>query len=259
MTGHEDAHPAKDVAVERIPPAGDAGLFVGIVVAGLIEDGIKADVGPGLISPVKAWGVADQVEVVGSLEVLQAANGDQLAGRGVEDDGFELFLSPSLALKPVVLVGQELLQALYVDLHDSWGVGEAMVSAVQDATSNDGATAKAVLMEEGDDALEAQIADVVGIGAVFEEESDGLAFEGLGLDDGGEDGQVGVSPLKAIDVDHRPGPDAVELAIDLDASRFQITSGLVGEEDVLVQESHIGIGQKGGVALTLLEQAGEGH
>jgi hypothetical protein len=135
----------------------------------------------------------------------------------------------------VVLVSEELLQALYVDLHDSWGVGEAIVSAVQDATSSDGATAKAVLVEEGNDSLDAQVTDVVRVGAVFEEESDRLALQRFGLDDGSGDGQVGVSPLEALDVDHRAGPDAVEVAVDVRTDRFELASGLAGEEDILME------------------------
>ena len=118
VTGGEVGHPGQDVAVEGLAAAGYAEAFVRVVVARLVEDRIEADESPHLVSPVEAWGVADEVEVVSGPEGRQASNGEQMAGGGVEGDGFQVLFGPSLALEPVVFVGEELVQAGDVDLHD---------------------------------------------------------------------------------------------------------------------------------------------
>jgi hypothetical protein len=46
VAGEEGGHPGEGVAVEGIAAAGDAEALVGVVVARLIQDSIKADVGP---------------------------------------------------------------------------------------------------------------------------------------------------------------------------------------------------------------------
>jgi len=115
------------------------------------------------------------------------------------------------------------------------------------------------LMEQVDDALDAQGADAVRIGAVLEEETDRLAFEGLGLDDGGGDRQVGVGLFETPEVDHGAGPDAVELALDVDADGFELTRGLASEEDVLVETGGLGIGEHSRGTVPLLKQAGDGE
>jgi len=94
--------------VEGIAAVGDAEALVGVVVAGLIEDGVEADVGPDLVGLVEAGRIADEIEVVGGPEGGHAADGEEVAGGGGADDGLQVFLGPLAALEPVLLVGEEL-------------------------------------------------------------------------------------------------------------------------------------------------------
>jgi len=115
----------------------------------------------------------------------------------------------------VVLIGQEVLEAKEIDVDDVRRWEDGVVGTAQDAPGRLGAAAGVVVVEEVDNALETQFADLVGVGAVFEDDAEGLALQGLGFDDGCGWRQVGMGTLEALDVDDGAGPDAVELAGDV--------------------------------------------
>ena len=132
------------------------------------------------------------------------------------------------------------------------------LGAGEDTPRGDGATVLLVLMEEVNDALLAQFAHAIGVGAMFEQEAKGVTFERLGLDDGDRARQIGMSATEALEVEHRAGPDAVELAQQVEARGLEAAGGLVGEEDVLMQLGGGSIGEGGRDALALLEQVLDG-
>ena len=115
-----------------------------------------------------------------------------------------------------------------------------MVGAGQDALGGFFTAGDIMLVKEVNDALDAEFADVIRVRCVFEEHAEGETFEGFGLDNRHRNRHVGMSAAEAFDVDDGAGPDAIELAAEVNATGLEFVCGLAGEGDALVERRDFG-------------------